>query len=159
MVRAARDSDSEQLIRLIGSVFAEYEGCVLDVDGELPELRAPETHFRRKHGKLWVADVDDTVVGSLGLVPAHDAAGVELQKVYVLKHHRRLGIARRLYERAYAEALSRRARFIELWTDTRFESGHRFYEGMGFLRSHRTRELHDLSHSVEYHYRLELPLA
>lgn len=42
VIRDGRDSDSEQLITLIESVYAEYPGCVLDVDGEAPHLRSRE---------------------------------------------------------------------------------------------------------------------
>ena len=49
-LRPARDSDSAGVIALIGRVFAEYPGCVLDVEAEEPELRAPATHFDR----FWV---------------------------------------------------------------------------------------------------------
>ena len=38
-IRDARDDDEPGLIALIAGVFAEYPGCVMDVDGELPELR------------------------------------------------------------------------------------------------------------------------
>ena len=38
-LRAVVDGDSAGLIRLIAAVFAEYPGCVLDVDREEPELR------------------------------------------------------------------------------------------------------------------------
>ena len=37
-LRLARNADSEGVIDLIARVFAEYEGCVLDVDLEEPEL-------------------------------------------------------------------------------------------------------------------------
>ena len=38
IVREAIDSDSEQIIDLINGVYAEYQGCVLLVDEEEPEL-------------------------------------------------------------------------------------------------------------------------
>ena len=44
-IRAGRDEDAGGFIALIGAAWAEYPGCVLDVDGELPELRALATYF------------------------------------------------------------------------------------------------------------------
>ena len=53
-------------------------------------------------------------------------------------------------------AESRGARFVELWSDTRFADAHRLYERLGYRKSGVTRELHDMSGSVEYHFRKEL---
>ena len=41
---------------------------------------------------------------------------------------------------------------VELWTDTRFTLAHRVYQALGYRPSGRTRELHDLSQTTEYHY-------
>ncbi|MBX6374229.1 MAG: GNAT family N-acetyltransferase, partial [Acetobacteraceae bacterium] len=56
MLRPGRDDDAEGFIALIGACWAEYPGCVLDVDGEVPELRALATHFARQGGALWAAE-------------------------------------------------------------------------------------------------------
>jgi putative acetyltransferase len=42
---------------------------------------------------------------------------------------------------------------LVLWTDTRFEAGHRFYEKCGFTRTGETRILDDLSASSEYRFK------
>lgn len=44
---------------------------------------------------------------------------------------------------------------------TRFTDAHRLYERLGYVRSPGTRELHDLSRSVEYHFAkaLSVPTA
>ena len=47
VIREGLDSDSEELIALIASIFAEYPGCVLDVDGEGPSPTAPRERVRR----------------------------------------------------------------------------------------------------------------
>ena len=39
---------------------------------------------------------------------------------------------------------------------TRFRDAHQLYERHGYVRNGATRELHDLSHTVEYHYLKEL---
>jgi hypothetical protein len=41
---------------------------------------------------------------------------------------------------------------MELWSDTRFLDAHRLYERLGYRRTGRTRELHDLSDTVEYEF-------
>jgi putative acetyltransferase len=156
IVRDARDADAEGLIALIGAVFAEYPGCVLDVDGEIPELRAIRTAFEGWGGRFWVAELEGRIVGSVGLVPAEGGRGAELRKLYVARECRRSGLGSALCERVEREARTRGARFVELWSDTRFEDAHRLYEGRAYRRGPHTRELGDLSRTVEYYYRKEL---
>lgn len=153
-LRDARDGDADGLIALIGACFAEYPGCVLDVDGELPELRSIATAFARLGGRFWVAERAGGVVGSVGVVPTSAAGVWELRKLYVARSERRRGLATRLTDRAEEWARSQGAREIELWTDTRFADAHRFYERRGYRREPEARALHDKSHTVEFHYRL-----
>lgn len=150
LVRPARDDDEDGLIAVIGGCFAEYPGCVLDVDGEIPELRAIDSHVRRRDGRFWVAELAGRVVGCVGAVPTAD--GMELVKLYVDRTARGRGIGGRLVALVEDEAALRRSGFIELWTDTRFSDAHRLYERLGYRRLPETRALHDLSSSVEYHY-------
>jgi putative acetyltransferase len=155
-VRDARDDDAGALIELIGSCFAEYPGCVLDVDAEAPELRAVATHYRERGGRFWVAERDGSVVGCIGVARSRDPGGVELQKLYVAATARRRGLATRLCDLVFAEARERGASFVDLWSDTRFGEAHRLYDKLGFIRGRDTRELHDRSRSVEYYFRLAL---
>ena len=78
-VRPARDDDAGQLIALVGAVFSEYPGVILDVDGELPDLRAVATAFARRGGRFWVAERGRELVGCIGVLPAADARGLEAQ--------------------------------------------------------------------------------
>ncbi len=151
-IRPARDEDEGGLIALIGGCFAEYPGCELDVDGEIPELRAIASYADKRGGRFWVAEADGAVVGCIGLAPAPDPGGIELLKLYVDSAMRGRGLGGRLVGLVEDEAARRGAAFIELWTDTRFENAHRLYERLGYVRLPETRELHDLSDTVEYHY-------
>src|SRR5262249_52954882 len=103
-IRRARDDDAQGLIELIGGVFAEYPGCVLDVDGELPELRAIATSFEGLGGRFWTAEVRSAVVGCIGVVPSAHGRGAELRKLYVAKTARRAGLGSRLCSLAEEEA-------------------------------------------------------
>jgi putative acetyltransferase len=151
-LRDARDDDADALIELIARIWDEYPGCVMDVDGEVPELRRIASHHVGLAGEFWVAERDGRIVGCVGWTPA--GRGVELCKLYVAAPARRTGLAARLCEKV--ERAARGHAFVELWSDTRFEDAHRLYEKRGYVRGPHTRELHDLSHTVEYYYRLEL---
>ena len=154
-IRDARDDDSDGLIRLIGDCFAEYPGCVLDVEGEAPELISPATWHKEAGGRLWVAEGDGTIVGCVAILPEAERSA-ELKKLYVSSELRRLGLGARLCGLVEAEARSRDATTVMLWSDTRFEDAHRLYEGRGYERGPDTRELHDASKSVEYYFRKSL---
>lgn len=158
-LREARDDDQAGLIDLIGGVFAEYPGCVLDVDGELPELRRIASYFAEQAGRFWVAEYHGRIAGCIGLTPSAEAGAVELKKLYVAEPARCRGLGARLCELVEAEAVRRRARFIDLWSDTRFETAHHFYLKRGYVRGEQIRELYDQSKSVEYYFRKQLGRA
>lgn len=156
LVRHARDEDGPGLIRLIGDVFAEYPGCVLDVDGELPELRTIATTFTAMGGQFWVVELGTTIVGSVGWTPAAERAVIELRKLYVARACRRRGLGSALCEQVEEAAKASAARAVELWSDTRFVDAHRLYAKRGYVRGEATRDLHDKSHTTEFCFRLSL---
>ncbi len=146
-LRRARNADSDGVISLIARVFTEYEGCVLDVDLEEPELRNPVESFTR----FWVLAREEEILGCGGL-DDHGEGVVQLKKLYLDPSVRGGGYARVIAQLVEKYARSVGATSLELWSDTRFVAAHGFYERMGYLRTGRTRELHDLSHTTEYHY-------
>ncbi|MHC4135913.1 MAG: GNAT family N-acetyltransferase [Planctomycetota bacterium] len=145
-VRPATDDDAEGVIDLIARVFAEYPGCVLDVDREEPELRTPASAFDR----FWVVEESGTVVGCIAC--ALHGAVVELKKLYLDEAARGRGLARQLVQLVEKTAHGHDATLIELWSDTRFTTAHAVYEHLGYARTGRTRDLHDLSNTTEYHF-------
>ena len=153
-LRDARDDDAAELIGLIGAIWDEYPGCVMDLDGEVPELRRIASAHGGWDGGFWVAEASARMVGCVGWVPAKSGDGVELHKLYVAAQARRTGLGAHLCERV--EGVRGGVDFVELWSDTRFEDAHRLYERRGYRRGPHTRELHDLSRSVEYYFRLDL---
>ena len=153
--REVRDADSAALIELITTCFAAYPGCLLDVDGEEPWLRAPATAYARASGRMWVAALGDSggpVIACVGLKPASPAL-VELKSLYVHPAARRQGLGAELVGVVEGQASRRGATTVHLWTDTRFTDAHRLYERPGYARLDETRALHDRSGTVEYHYR------
>ena len=160
LIRSVRDEDSAELIELIGAAWAEYPGCVLDVDGEEPWLRAPASYYARNGGRMWVAELGGVVVGCIGLRPTGaDPDVVELKSLYVAASARRHGLGEVLTSLVEDEAVQRGVRAIELWTDTRFADAHRFYARLGYTRLSGDRELHDLSNTVEYPYLKQFPFV
>ena len=151
-IREGRDDDAWDLVGLVAECWADYPGCVMDVHGEVPELLAINSHFAARHGHFWVAEDAGRLVGSVGVHPAPAAATALLTKLYVAHRARRQGLGRRLVALVETQARAHGAATVELWTDTRFTDAHQLYESCGYQRQADTRELHDLSHSVEYRY-------
>ncbi len=154
VLRAARDADGPGIIAVVAAAYAEYPGCVLDVEAEVPELKAPASAYARESGRFWVAEDAGRILGCVACLPAPEG-GLELEKLYVARAARRYGLGTRLLDLVEGEAAARRAACITLWTDTRFEAAHAFYKAHGFRRSG-LRELDDASQSVEYSFRKEL---
>lgn len=155
IIRPAVDADGKGIALLIAAVFGEYDGCPF-VIAEFPELAAPASHYERRGGRLFVAEDKGTIVGSFA-VSSPDGDGVfEINKVYLDQSQRGSGLAQRLYASAIEEVRRRRGRTLKLWTDTRFLSGHRFYEKLGFVRQPVIRFLADATDGWEFAYRLDL---
>ncbi len=151
VLRDGRDDDAAALIALIAACWAEYPGCVMDLDGEVPELRALATYYTTQGGALWVAEAGDSVVGMVATRPLADRSW-ELCRMYVAAARRGSGLAQALIAAAEAHARGRGAKWMRLWTDTRFRRAHRFYEKHAYVRAGPDRALHDRSNSIEFAY-------
>ena len=140
---------------------------MLNVDAELPELHALATYYTEKGGALWTAEAGGGVVGMIAVVPRDDGIW-EICRLYVLAPWRGAGLAHRLLDQAEAHACAPGithprppgathprapgATRLVLWSDTRFERAHRFYERRGYVRAGPIRVLNDLSNSLEFGY-------
>ncbi len=154
VLRPARDGDAAGIIELIAAAYAEYPGCVLDVETDMPELEAPASSYAQNGGKCRVAEDAAEILGCVACKPTPDG-DVELEKLYVARGARRSGLGGRLLDLVEAEAAARQAGSITLWSDTRFEAAHAFYTARGFRRTGQ-RHLDDASQSVEYSFRKAL---
>ncbi|HEV7209923.1 MAG TPA: GNAT family N-acetyltransferase [Mycobacteriales bacterium] len=147
-LRPVRDADATQVQALIGGCFAEYPGCVLELDGLDRWMRAPAARYAANGGQLWVLPGEDTeLAASCGWVP--DGPEAELKSLYVGARYRRRGYAAALVGLVERAARERGADRLRLWSDSRFLDAHRLYTRLGFTRRPETRELHDSSNSTE----------
>ncbi len=151
VLRPGRDADASGFIALVASCWSEYPGCLMDLDGEVPELRALASYYADVGGAVWAAEADGAVVGMVGTRPLADGAW-ELCKMYVAAGQRGHGIAHRLADTVETHARAHGAAALKLWTDTRFDRAHRFYEKRSFVRAGPLRALDDISRSIEFAY-------
>ncbi len=152
--RPGRDTDAAQLITLISKCYAEYDGCILDVVNEEPQLNYIATYFAAKGGEYWVAHLGEKLAGCIGYTVL--SGEFELKHLYVDGEIRRRGIASQLCDQVEQAAQKLGVDKIILWTDTRFKEAHQLYEKRGFVGGVKTRTLNDLSNTVEYYYEKSL---
>jgi ribosomal protein S18 acetylase RimI-like enzyme len=124
---------------------------VFDVDGEMPELRALASYYAGQGGALWAVEADGHIAGMIATRP-HEAGAWEICRLYVLPSLHGSGLGQRLLETAEAHAMAAGATRFVLWSDTRFDRAHRFYEKHSYVRRGPIRVLHDLSNSLEFAY-------
>ena len=151
ILRPGRDADAEGLVALVGRCWADYPGCVLDLEHEERKLLALQTYFAERGGALWVAEDGGAIAGMAAAQPGEDDQW-EIAKLYVHPDRHGSGLAHRLLNAAEAHAAAQGARRLALWTDTRFTRAHRFYEKRSYVRTGPIRALGDLSRSLEYSY-------
>jgi GNAT superfamily N-acetyltransferase len=154
VIRPSRAEDGDGLSRLIARCWADYPGSVYDRHGEMAPLDDIQAYYEAMGGIHWSVIRDDRIVGCLGAAPIESEVGQawEMTKMYVTPLQRRSGFARLLVGLAEEHAAERGADQMILWTDTRFQTAHRFYEHLGYQTDNRTRAIDDLSRSVEYFY-------
>ena len=121
---------------MITECWAEYENCTLDVDADAPELRALATYYAQLGGGLWIADAGD---GMIATRPSHHSMW-EICRVYVMPAKHGTGLAASLLDTAETFATRGGATTLELWTDTRFNRAHRFYEKQHYRKGPELRQ-------------------
>ncbi|MCK5042352.1 MAG: GNAT family N-acetyltransferase [Sphingomonadales bacterium] len=149
IIRKAQDCDAPELIKLIGGCFAEYDGCVLDLEGIDNAMLAIDSYVDKYEGEFWLALEGDVVVGSVGYIVENGK--MELIKLYVDKTMRRKGLATTLLNLVLSASQTNSLE-VDLWSDTRFVEAHAFYAHHGFTKQEETRFLNDPSNSWEFHF-------
>src|SRR4051812_29217677 len=134
LIRPGRDDDADAFIALIWAYWSRYPGIRMDVEQEMPELRRLATYYRDHGGALWAAESDGHLVGMVATRPL-DAGAWEICRVYVDPAHHGAGLGHDLLTRAETHAIAAGATRLVLWTDTRFDRAHRFYEKRSYVRS------------------------
>jgi GNAT superfamily N-acetyltransferase len=151
-VRPVRDDDAQGLFGLMTLCFAEYPGCYIDPHDDLRDLLHPASGLDPTAGRFWVVEDAGSHIGACASVDFPRPEVAELHRVYVRPDLRRRGLAERLVRLAEDEARARGATLIFFWSDTRFQSAHRFYERLSYRRTGEERDLGDISNSREYRF-------
>ena len=147
--RAVRDDDAQDLFGLVALCFAGFPGCFVDPHDDMPDLARPATWWAERGGAFWVVeDARGRIAACVAL--DHPRPGTaELHRLYVRPDQRRRGLGEELVRLVEDTARQRGASTVTFWSDTRFLDAHRLYGRLGYRDLGRSRELGDVSASVE----------
>lgn len=101
-------------------------------DEDRAQLNDPDTHILGRGGIILVAEIENEVVGTVGLVPGHDAGELELIKMSAREDLRGKGIGRGLMEAAINKAKELGATSLWLETSTKLDAALHLYKKVGF---------------------------
>ena len=157
LIRPAREDDAQDLFGLLALCFAEFPGCYVDPHEDLADLRAPGSAFAANGGAFWVVEDRRGRVSACVAVDFPEPALAELHRLYVRPDSRGRGLGARLVRLVEEHARARLARRVAFWSDTRFRDAHRLYARLGYDLLPGTRDLGDISGSVEHRFEKALP--
>ena len=120
-----------------GAAFRDLNLAWVEAHFEVePEDRAqlddPQTHILDKGGAILIAVLDGEPVGTVGLVPGHEAGVLELIKMSARQDLRGRGIGRALMDAAIDRARAQGAMSIWLETNTVLDAALALYRKTGF---------------------------
>ena len=142
LIREAQADDLEAIVRL-----HEEDSLGSHGDAWLPETKpAYEDAFaaiaRSADNQLFVAIDGDRVVGTFQLtfipnLTGRGALRVKVESVKVSSARRSQGIGAQMMMHAETMARARRAKLLELTSNSKRTDAHRFYERIGYDQSHK----------------------
>jgi ribosomal protein S18 acetylase RimI-like enzyme len=96
-----------------------------------------QDRLSQMRGAVFVAEQDGEIMGFCDLIPSRDKdadprAVAEIEAIYILPPHWRMGAGRALCESTLATARGQDYQAVTLWVLTSNAAARRFYEAMGF---------------------------
>jgi GNAT superfamily N-acetyltransferase len=149
-----RPGDMGYLIYLHGILYAEEQGYDHTYEGYVAGTFAEFAHgYRPDKDRLWVAEMDGQIIGSIGIVGRSDE---EAQLRWVLVHPkaRGMGLGRMLMEEALKFCREAGYTSVYLWTVNGLTAAAQLYESVGFEKMEEKR--HELWGHVLTEERYEL---
>ncbi|MEE8154341.1 MAG: GNAT family N-acetyltransferase [Phycisphaerales bacterium] len=146
-IRPGVDSDTQAILELVRELFGEY-GLLLDPVLDAAEHYQPQTGFANCGGAFCVAWGRDRLLGTAAIHPISGCGCGELRRFYVCQEARGTGLALALTVQIQEWCLATSTSEIRLWTDARFQRSHAFYTKIGFVRTGRTQQYHDVNNTT-----------
>jgi N-acetylglutamate synthase-like GNAT family acetyltransferase len=130
MISPFKEKYQEELKEFVLRIQNEELGLKLGLNEQLDLINTKEFYHG---GGFWIAQIDNRIVGCIGLQRLNPKIGV-LKKMFVSKDLRgkELNIAQKLFIQLKNEAQSHNLESILLDTPSVAKASHRFYEKKGF---------------------------
>ncbi|KQQ37575.1 acetyltransferase [Rhizobium sp. Leaf306] len=141
IIRRARESDLSQLIAMFASDDVGGHGDTTDADAYDDYLRAFNMIDASQNEQLFVAERDGDVVGTFQILFNRTLTGrgslsMIIEAVQTRPDMRGKGIGAQMIGYAIEEAKRRDCRLVQLTSNAARTDAHRFYERLGFAKSH-----------------------
>ena len=141
IIRRARESDLSQLIARFAADDVGGHGDTTDADAYDDYLRAFNMIDASQNEQLFVAERDGDVVGTFQILFNRTLTGrgslsMIIEAVQTRPDMRGQGIGAQMIGYAIEEAKRRDCRLVQLTSNAARTDAHRFYERLGFSKSH-----------------------
>lgn len=141
IIRRARESDLSQLIAMFAADDVGGHGDTTDADAYDDYLRAFNMIDASQNEQLFVAERDGDVVGTFQTLFNRTLTGrgslsMIIEAVQTRPDMRGQGIGAQMIGYAIEEAKRRDCRLVQLTSNAARTDAHRFYERLGFIKSH-----------------------
>ncbi|NSY16959.1 GNAT family N-acetyltransferase [Neorhizobium sp. AL 9.2.2] len=141
IIRRARESDLSQLIAMFAADDVGGHGDTTDADAYDDYLRAFNMIDASQNEQLFVAERDGDVVGTFQILFNRTLTGrgslsMIIEAVQTRPDMRGKGIGAQMIGYAIEEAKRRDCRLVQLTSNAARTDAHRFYERLGFAKSH-----------------------
>ncbi|MBP2560999.1 GNAT superfamily N-acetyltransferase [Neorhizobium galegae] len=141
IIRRARETDLVALIELFAADETGGHGDTTDDDAYEDYLRAFNVIDASQNEQLFVAELEGEVVGTFQILFNRTLTGrgslsMILEAVQTRSDMRGKGIGGQMIHHAIEEARRRDCRIVQLTSNMARTDAHRFYERLGFAKSH-----------------------
>lgn len=133
VVHLATANEADEITAVLHAAFVEYESLYTPEAFASTTPGAAEVQRRMEEGPVWVALLEDRVVGTLAAVVKNN--GLYLRGMGILPEARATGLGRLLLETAEAFARESGVDRLYLSTTPFLERAIRLYESFGFNRT------------------------
>lgn len=129
-----RPGDLGALVRLHGELYAREHGFDETFEAYVADGLARHVLGRGPRERVWIAELDEEIVGCIGIVAADEEELAQLRWFLVAPAARGHGLGRRLLDEALAFARGAGYARVMLWTVDLLAGAARLYRAAGFTR-------------------------
>lgn len=135
-IRKIKQTDNTSLSKMIRNVFEEHQAPKMGTVYSDPTTDNLYDLFKKEKSILWVAEIDNKIVGCCGIYPTHGLPEnyAELVKFYLSKDFRGKGIGKMLMEKSIESAKNLGYSELYLESLTEFSKAVSIYKKQGFIK-------------------------